>query len=603
MKRRTKKRCLLISAPWADFRGPSIAIGSLAAYAKARGFNVDAHHMHLLVAAEFGFMDYDRAAMSTPHCLGEAMCAAELFPSRKDTIKKYVWRYQPHLGKKFTTLKRSLRKAYADMGLDGYDIIGFTVNYQQLFSSLLLAEWIKRDHPHVKILMGGRCVAGELGKSVLKRFDQIDWCIDGEGEEAFTALLDELMRRESGFEKCIPGLMYREDGKILMNARRQLASLEGLPDPDYDSYFDLIETHPVLKETDITPHIAVEESRGCIYRCAFCTDHPYWHGYRARPPSEIADSIMRLSRKHGIDSIYLVSSLITPKSCEELFPLIASHGRDYRIFCEIRANLTKEHLKQMKRAGICEVFAGIEALDTKLLGKMNKGTRLIDNLKIMKFCEELGIKCSSIFLIAFPTETQADVDRSISAIDYTCAFYPIFNLFTFKLLDGSPVHRSPKKFGIVHVDENAVFDRLLPKEVRMNIVFWYKNFKSRYPRRNYRALRARRDVWEMRYNDAQVLGRPMLYYMDCGVFLRIDDSRNISSSVTLEGMARDIYLFCDTIRSLKEIDKKFSDYAPDDIKKCVDELFEMKLMYMEDGLYLSLAIHSGASRRVLFPFI
>jgi hypothetical protein len=48
-----------------------------------------------------------------------------------------------------------------------------------------------------------------------------------------------------------------------------------------------------------------------------------------------------------------------------------------------------------------EVQIGIEALSSRLLKKLHKGTRAIQNLEIMKNCEMLGIRNISNLILQF----------------------------------------------------------------------------------------------------------------------------------------------------------------------------------------------------------
>ena len=82
-------RTCLISLPWDYYQSPSIAIGSLAAYARKENCDVDALHLHLEAAALFDLNSYDILAYQLAEC-GEALCAAELLPEQRDNILTFA---------------------------------------------------------------------------------------------------------------------------------------------------------------------------------------------------------------------------------------------------------------------------------------------------------------------------------------------------------------------------------------------------------------------------------------------------------------------------------------------------------------------------------
>ena len=52
---------------------------------------------------------------------------------------------------------------------------------------------------------------------------------------------------------------------------------------------------------------------------------------------------------------------------------------------------------------------GIEALSSRLLKKLHKGTSAIQNLEIMKNCEALEIRSVSNLILQFPASDEQDV--------------------------------------------------------------------------------------------------------------------------------------------------------------------------------------------------
>ena len=399
-------------------------------------------------------------------------------------------------------------------------------------------------------------------------------------------------------------MIYRCGDDIITNPRRVLEDLSGLPDPDYEDYFHLIETHPALDGVDTSTYLPVESSRGCRYRCSFCADGHYWAPLRNRPSKEVAESIMRLSSRYSAASILLTDQMIDPDHAEELFSRLAATSRNFRISCDMRVGMPRRVLEKMKRAGVVEIQLGLEALDTKLLRKMRKGTRLIDNLQAMKLCEELGIRTDvSNIILGFPSENQGDVNRSTKAIGYASAYMPPRRTIDCILYEGSPLHADPKRFGIKKVDEAGEIGRRLPKRTGGELRLCVKGWSVKGTGPDYSRFRRAFEKWRNGYYEQIGCGRRPLQYFHCGEFIPIEDRREKLRTVTLDGWMKDLYLFCDEARSANEIENKFNGVDRISIRKALRFLRAEKFMFEEDDVYLSLAVRSYPASRRNLPFI
>jgi radical SAM superfamily enzyme YgiQ (UPF0313 family) len=202
----------------------------------------------------------------------------------------------------------------------------------------------------------------------------------------------------------------------------QLETLNDLPAPDYGDYFKLLDTLPPEKK--FFPTIPFEMSRGCWWQkkqekagysgCAFCNLNLQWKGYRAKNPAKVADEIDHLTRKHKTLSISIVDNVLPQKKIHGTFTRISNLDKDLSLFCETRATTSRRSLASLKKAGVRSIQIGIEALSTRLLKKLNKGTTAIQNLEVMKHCEELGIMNYSNLIVYFPGSDEADIAETLA---------------------------------------------------------------------------------------------------------------------------------------------------------------------------------------------
>jgi hypothetical protein len=123
-----------------------------------------------------------------------------------------------------------------------------------------------------------------------------------------------------------------------------------------------------------------------------------------------------------------------------------------------------------------------------------------------------------------------------------------------------------------------------------------RQYDSRRKPRDYKAFMLQCNRWKSVYDEALLRNKKLLSYYDCGTFLRIEDFRFGKTVVTLEDEARQLYLFCEEIKNWKEIKKQFSNWNEAEVKKVLNKLVKLKVMFREGDNYLSLAITANRPR-------
>ena len=201
--------------------------------------------------------------------------------------------------------------------------------------------------------------------------------VNGEGELPLSQLVRSM--KDSGSDDNlprIPGVISKKP----MKAENplgfyQLPSLNSLPTPDYNDYFELFKT--LSPENQFFPTLPVEISRGCWWRsktdisvrkgCTFCNLNLQWLGYRSKEVSKVVSELDYLTSKHKTLSVAFMDNAIPLHDSREIFSKISKLGKNLHLFAEIRAITPHKVLKAMQAAGTEEVQIGIEALSTRLL--------------------------------------------------------------------------------------------------------------------------------------------------------------------------------------------------------------------------------------------
>ena len=618
----TTNKIALLSTPWPLYNRPSIQLGTLKAYLRSiyPDVQVETHHVYLKLAQSIGYRQYHEISKRT--WLAETVYAALLYPERLQQIEKLFHQESGHksdlraagLGSITAGVKKISDDFINSRNWGDYLLAGFSVSLCQLTSALYFIKRIKEKSPNLSIVIGGSTFSGSATGDFFKLFPEVDAVINGEGELPFSQLIAYLIKLPSlSGMPPIKGLSIPEaaEGHKAPVGFQQITSLNVLPPPDYDDYFELLRSFD--SQNAFFPVLPVETSRGCWWRqsgvsdkttpkmpgraagCAFCNLNLQWEGYRTKKPSQVVDEINHLTNKHQTLSVSMVDNVLPRSTSTEVFAKLVRLKKDLRLFSEIRATTSWPELKVMGKAGMQEVQIGIEALSTPLLKKLHKGTSAIQNLEIMKNCEALGIENISNLILYFPGSDERDVALTLQNIKFALPYRPL-KTAAFWLGRGSPVWCSPKAYGIRAVFNHPNWAVLFPQKIFQNLEFIIQAYRGDlgYQRKIWQPVKKKVATWHKIYTELhQGPSRsPILSLRDGGDFLIIRQRRLNTEPLhhRLTGTSRLIYLFCSHHRTLKKIRDRFPAFSEDKIVAFLKMMVAKKLMFEENDRYLSLAV-------------
>jgi ribosomal peptide maturation radical SAM protein 1 len=612
----SSEKLLLVSAPWPLYSRPSIQIGTLKAFLRKKfpDLKVDAHHFYLKVAEAIGYRRYQ--AISERTWLAESVYAALLYPERMDTVENFFYRQakgkpllQKIVFKNLASQVREVSEAFIH-GVDwgDYVLAGFSICLCQLTASLYFIREVKKRFPNLLIVVGGSMFTGDATRNLFKTFPEINVVVNGEGELPLSRLVSDLRKSRSFGEMAhVKGIVTPESTENKASAFfNQMTDLSDLSPPDYDDYFDLLQSFS--PEKTFFPTLPMEMSRGCWWHrpledgkstgCAFCNLNLQWEGYRAKKTMQTVSEIDHLTTKYKTLSVAFMDNLLPLKTSKDIFTRIGKLKKDLLLFGEIRATTPRHILADMRIAGMKEVQIGIEALSTRLLRKLNKGTTAIQNIEIMKHCETLGISNSSNLILCFPGSDQKDVDETLRNLEFTLPYRPLKMVY-FWLGLGSPVWRHPENFGIKAVFNHRNYAGIFPLEIFKSMQFAIQSYRGDlgHQRKLWTPVKKKLKAWKKTYDELRRGSRHenILSFSDGRDFLIIRQKRTQDGHLThrLEGTSRAIYLFCQEHRSLKRILERFTAVGSDQVVPFLRMMVDKKLMFEENNKYLSLAVPSN----------
>ena len=307
------------------------------------------------------------------------------------------------------------------------DVAGIYFNTEYLIDSLKTAELLKKVRRDTVVVAGGPHVMMFPKETILKK--DVDYCVYGEGEIAFSNLLIAL---SLGTEpEKIEGVISKKNVDFAHRLQK-IDDLDSLPIPertmlDYKKYASVI--------TYSNPVTTIMTSRGCAFNCYYCNNIERAQKVRMRSAGNVVEEIKAIS-KLGIKDIIFFDENFTfdMNRVNDICDLILENKLNVRWHCRSRADmkLDAQALNKMRLAGCRMIQFGIETASERLQELINKRIDLKKVEQLIKKVKAAGILAYGNFIIGLPTETKEEMDNTLdfalkSGLDYApfSNFHPI----------------------------------------------------------------------------------------------------------------------------------------------------------------------------------
>ena len=595
----------LISMPWALFNRPSVQLGALKGYLSQAELDVQVTclHPYIGLAKSLGLDLYREISQDVWLC--EGLYAGLLFPEQRGVLRGL-------LGKRLKQCKAAgaqdidslwqkvdahLQHWLARQDWEQFELVGFSVCFNQLLASLLAAKRLKALQPQLPIVFGGSSCVAEMGSSLLANFPWLDYVVHGEGELVLANLCQVLAGRQTALAPQILSRKIQDTKESFVGC--QFKALSELPTPDYADYF-----HDLRQEFSgepFVPELVVEFSRGCWWgKCTFCNLNLQWHGYRGKSAEQMEQEVLSLSERHGCLDFSFTDNVLPGREATPFFAKMASGKKDFRFFAELRVNQRGEILKGYRQGGLVAVQAGIEALSQGLLERMRKGATVMENLALMKESLALGIRLDGNLITGFPQSTEAEVQETLANLDFVLPFTPLTGA-TFFLGHGCEVAENPSDYGIRAIVQHANNCKLFPPHILSGLTLLINDYRGdrAHQRRLWQPVVKKIRDWqrfhEARRSPAHLV--PPLAYRDAGNLLIIRQELPGQATLhhRLRGTSRAIYLACETVVEFEELARLFPKLGTTQLATFLAELAAKRLLFVQGTRYLALAVHTTAT--------
>jgi radical SAM superfamily enzyme YgiQ (UPF0313 family) len=286
--------------------------------------------------------------------------------------------------------------------------MGITATTSIAHVAASLADATKKQFPDLPILFGGPHCTAILENSI-RECRSFDFGLYGEADNSFPQFLN-ILHDPQQFDS-VPGLLYWDDTGILRkNPAPELETdLDRLPFPDrgkleLDNYKWSVPGKGIQRFTTIMT------SRGCPFRCIFCSAHTvFGRKVRDRDIECVLDELEHCVRDHGIRHFSFIDDTLTLKHDRVRSLCRGIRERKLDITWEgwTRANtVDREILSEMKSAGFVRISFGIETAHPEILKRIKKGVPLESYKTAYDTAKALGIETRGSIILGMPGETS-----------------------------------------------------------------------------------------------------------------------------------------------------------------------------------------------------
>jgi ribosomal peptide maturation radical SAM protein 1 len=474
---------MLVAMPWTVTQAPSIQLGILQGLLDREGLTARAAHLYVAFFDEIARrLPGRRVQLEFYDSFGEAFgeWCFSVPPFRvPDEASDARWRaiaeaHHPRAWVDLAFRVRALVPAFLERCADELlahnpRVVGFSSTFQQTVPSLALAKVLKQRDPSVRIVFGGaNCEAG-MGAGLIRLFPQIDAIVRGEAEGCVPRLFRELV--EGAEISPHPGLCVRAGDRVtiwdvaaednqpaLARLGRHRApepsprvDMAAVPVPVYDDYVERVRAGSLGAQLDKL-WLPYESARGCWWAttkvCTFCAANATYTTFRSKPAAQVQIEVESLAERYESPHVWFVDNIMDERYGKELFPAMAGRRDRLAMFVETRAHVSRAQLAAMRDAGVVMVQLGIESFSSSILKLIDKGTTALQNLRVIKWCAELGIQAFYNVIYGFPGEDPEEYARMADLVPALTHLEAPNAPVQLRLDRFSPYHRDPARYGI-----------------------------------------------------------------------------------------------------------------------------------------------------------
>ncbi|MDJ0617635.1 MAG: RiPP maturation radical SAM C-methyltransferase [Calothrix sp. MO_192.B10] len=616
----------LVSMPFASTKRPSIQLGLLKSIAVSYGFPTKTFHLNLDFAAQIGLTLYERLCFDRQDLLGDWLFSIAAFGAEApDPDDIFLKDFHPAVKSLLADLNLTTEDlsqlrhieilSYLDRLIETipweqFQAVGFTSTFQQNAAAFALAKRIKNKYSHITTFFGGANFEGEMGQELVRSVECIDYALIGEGDQTLPEFLAALQEQREPAE--VPGVVCRRNGKVTpLRSRPPFETMNELPTPDYDEFFERAEALGIISET--APkiiYIPFESSRGCWWgqnnQCTFCGLNGMNMSYRAKSPQRVLSELVELCHRYGSFYFEAVDNVLDWSYLKNFFAHLTESGTDYKFFYEVRSNLSREKMKTLAEGGVWRIQPGIESLSTPVLKLMRKGVKAIQNVNTLRWAAYYNVSVAWNLLWGFPNEAEKDYQEQLTLLRQIIHLEPPYGTGRIRMERFSPLFHERQTYPVRYIIPEASYAYVYPKHIQLDKVAYFFEYEleNTLPESVYAETKKQVEVWQTAWRNKI---RPSLIFWSAPGFIQIEDMRCPDKCVThtFDDPLASLYVACSSKpQSVEGLKQNLGlSWSENEIESALHEFCTRKIMMQEDKTFLSLALPASRGERIPFSHV
>ncbi len=283
-----------------------------------------------------------------------------------------------------------------------------------------IADCFKSVHSNTKVIALG--LHGAMFPEQVLQDSSFDFVISLDAENIIADLLKSI---EEESASAIPNIWSKISDNILQPSRVENIDMSYLPLLDYD----LLSMDKYLYrsvgfltgDNSVKKVIRFSTSRGCLYKCNFCTD-PF-KGYSRMSNEKIIENLKFIANKFDPDILYFDDPefFMNRKESIELLKYINTNFR-FQCIGTSRAHYYHEKyisLSVMEELKKCWLVwdVGAETGNAETLKALKKGIQVEQLHNVASYAGQVGVRSGFSFMVGLPNETEEDMINTLILIE------------------------------------------------------------------------------------------------------------------------------------------------------------------------------------------
>lgn len=355
-------------------------------------------------------------------------------------------------------------------------LLGLTaITGQQIKYALAVTRMVKEKFPGLPVCWGG--VHATLVPEQTASHPLVDYVVVGDGDLVFCELYERL--RDGRPVDDLRGIVYKSsDGAVQSNvgevelkpnrggnnysvirkngAADVITDLDSLPELPY--HLLEMDKYSVFFTENGLKSATLNTSRGCPFRCKFCSDpvlnEGRWRGFSS---TRVLEKIESLYKNHGVQMIYFQDDYFpgSKRRFIEILQGLKEYKGEIRwatlgIRADTLVKLSDDEWDLLYDSGCHSLEIGIESGNKRIVELINKAETVDEMRRANAKLAEYDIKVKYTMIVGFPGETEEEVMDTVKfALELESKNPNAYSLiFPFMPIIGTPFYIDALNMGL-----------------------------------------------------------------------------------------------------------------------------------------------------------